>query len=273
MTTATARWLAGGLLLLAIAALVVSAWFGVASGDLMNAFAFTPLLLAFAAVGAIVASHRPANPIGWLFLAEALGFAGRLRQPAHRRGAADHRAGVRQPDRRPARGGPAHPGRGRIAIFKYRLYDIDVVISKTRPVRRPGRSRSEPTASAGTGQRSRPPSTSAAWRRSERRQACARVGGPGQPGRGRGTGSVQRHRRRPRLRPGRCGGDRAAQHERPAGRARRFLSGRLLTRPGDHRGRADRAWCVSVPGRRRRAVGRERRYGAARRPHGVEIWS
>jgi signal transduction histidine kinase len=75
MTTATARWLAGGLLLLTVAALTVSAWFGVANGDLMNAFAFTPLLLAFAAVGAIVASHRPANPIGWLFQAEGLGFA------------------------------------------------------------------------------------------------------------------------------------------------------------------------------------------------------
>ena len=75
MTTATARWLAGGLLLLTVAALAVSAWFGVANRDLMNAFAFTPLLLAFAVVGTIVASHRPANPIGWLFLAEGLGFA------------------------------------------------------------------------------------------------------------------------------------------------------------------------------------------------------
>ena len=75
MTTVTARWLAGGLLLLTVAALAVSAWFGVANGDLMNAFAFTPLLLAFAAVGAIVAGHRPANPIGWLFQAEGLGFA------------------------------------------------------------------------------------------------------------------------------------------------------------------------------------------------------
>jgi signal transduction histidine kinase len=75
MTTATARWLAGGLLLLTVAALAVSAWFGVANRDLMNAFAFTPLLLAFAVVGAIVASHRPTNPIGWLFLAEGLSFA------------------------------------------------------------------------------------------------------------------------------------------------------------------------------------------------------
>jgi signal transduction histidine kinase len=75
MTTATARWLAGGLLLLTVAALAVSAAFGVAAGDPVDAFAFTPLLLAFAVVGAIVASHRPANPIGWLFLAEGLGFA------------------------------------------------------------------------------------------------------------------------------------------------------------------------------------------------------
>jgi len=75
MTTTTARWLAGVLLLLTVAALTVSAWFGVANRDLMNAFAFTPLLLAFAVVGAIVASHRPANPIGWLFLAEGLSFA------------------------------------------------------------------------------------------------------------------------------------------------------------------------------------------------------
>jgi signal transduction histidine kinase len=75
VTTTTARWLAGGLLLLTLAALTVSAGFGVAAGDLMDAFAFTPLLLAFAVVGAIVAGHRPANPIGWLFLAEGLGFA------------------------------------------------------------------------------------------------------------------------------------------------------------------------------------------------------
>jgi signal transduction histidine kinase len=75
VTAGTARRLAGGLLVLTVAALAVSTGFGVAAGDLMDAFAFAPLLLAFAAVGAIVASHRPANPIGWLFLAEGLGFA------------------------------------------------------------------------------------------------------------------------------------------------------------------------------------------------------
>ena len=59
-------------------ALGVSACFGVAAGNLMNAFAFTPVLLAFAVVGAIVASYRPVNPIGWLFQAEGLGFAAGL---------------------------------------------------------------------------------------------------------------------------------------------------------------------------------------------------
>ena len=81
MSTATARQLAGALLVLTVAALAISAGFGVATGNLMDAFAFAPLLLAFAVVGAIVASHRQANPIGWLFLAEglwgALGGAGR----------------------------------------------------------------------------------------------------------------------------------------------------------------------------------------------------
>jgi len=67
--------LAWGLLAATVAALAVSAGYGVAAGDLMDAFAFAPVLLALAGVGAIVASHRPANPVGWLFLAEGLGFA------------------------------------------------------------------------------------------------------------------------------------------------------------------------------------------------------
>jgi signal transduction histidine kinase len=69
------RLLAGGLLAATVAALAVSAGYGVAAGDLTDAFAFAPVLLAFAGVGAIVASHRPANLVGWLFLAEGLGFA------------------------------------------------------------------------------------------------------------------------------------------------------------------------------------------------------
>ena len=75
MRRAVAPRLATGLLLLTVAALAASGSFGTAAGDLMNAFAFDPVLLAFAGVGAIVASRRPANPIGWLFLVEALAFA------------------------------------------------------------------------------------------------------------------------------------------------------------------------------------------------------
>jgi signal transduction histidine kinase len=75
VTTGPARWLAGGLLALTAGALAVSAGFGVAIGDLADAFGFAPVLLAFAGVGAVVASRRPANPIGWLFLAEGLAFA------------------------------------------------------------------------------------------------------------------------------------------------------------------------------------------------------
>jgi signal transduction histidine kinase len=75
MTTATARWLAGGLLLLTVAALTAAAALGVATHEWRDAFAFAPVLLAFAGVGAFVASHRPKNAIGWLFLAEGLGAA------------------------------------------------------------------------------------------------------------------------------------------------------------------------------------------------------
>ena len=72
VSTAAARWLAGGLLGLTIAALAVSAGFGVAAHEWRDAFAFAPVLLAFAGVGAFVASHRPGNAIGWLFGAEGL---------------------------------------------------------------------------------------------------------------------------------------------------------------------------------------------------------
>ena len=79
MSTAAARWLAGGLLGLTVAALAVSAGFGVAAHKWRDAFAFASVLLAFG-VGVFVASHRPGNAIGWLFGAEglcgALGVAG-----------------------------------------------------------------------------------------------------------------------------------------------------------------------------------------------------
>ena len=75
MTRIPARWAAGGLLVLTVAALAVSAGFGIAAHEWSDAFAFAPVLLAFAGVGAFVASHRPRNAIGWLFLAEGLGAA------------------------------------------------------------------------------------------------------------------------------------------------------------------------------------------------------
>ena len=75
MTTGTARWVAGSVLLLTVAALASAAALGVAAHEWRDAFAFAPVLLAFAGVGAFVASHRPRNAIGWLFLAEGLGAA------------------------------------------------------------------------------------------------------------------------------------------------------------------------------------------------------
>ncbi|MDP9321365.1 MAG: hypothetical protein M3P16_09745 [Chloroflexota bacterium] len=39
---------------------------------------YVPIMLAYSTVGALVAAKRPRNPIGWLFLAVALGFAASL---------------------------------------------------------------------------------------------------------------------------------------------------------------------------------------------------
>jgi signal transduction histidine kinase len=67
--------LAGALLALTVAATVAAAWFGVRAHDLSDAFSFTPLVLAFAVVGAIVVARRSRSTIGWLFLGEGLGFS------------------------------------------------------------------------------------------------------------------------------------------------------------------------------------------------------
>jgi signal transduction histidine kinase len=75
VTRTPARWAAGGLLVLTVAALAVSAGFGIAAREWGDAFSFVPVLLAFAGVGAFVASHRPRNAIGWLFLVPGLGGA------------------------------------------------------------------------------------------------------------------------------------------------------------------------------------------------------
>ena len=103
------------------------------------------------------------------------------------------------------------------------------------------------------GRTSRPPSTSAALRHSRtppgtRRGRRSRISLADSGGRGR----VHGRRRRPRLRPGRRGGRiGTAEHERPAGRARRLLRCRLLPRPRDHRRRPDRG---PRCGRRRRTA-------------------
>jgi signal transduction histidine kinase len=75
VTRVPASRLAAGLLVFTVAALSAGAGFGVAAGTLRDAFEFTPVLLAFAVVGWLVAARRPGNPIGWLFLTEALAFA------------------------------------------------------------------------------------------------------------------------------------------------------------------------------------------------------
>jgi signal transduction histidine kinase len=71
------------LLLLTVAALAAAAVYGVAAHDLADGFEFTPLLLAFAVVGAFIAARRPRNPIGWLFLAEGLAFAAAVATSAY----------------------------------------------------------------------------------------------------------------------------------------------------------------------------------------------
>jgi len=67
--------LAAALLVLTIAALAAGAAFGLAAHSVAAALQFGPVLLAFAVVGWVVAGHRPRNPIGWLFMAEALAFS------------------------------------------------------------------------------------------------------------------------------------------------------------------------------------------------------
>jgi signal transduction histidine kinase len=69
------RRLATGLLIATIAALAAGASLGVAGGAPGLGLEFVPVLLAFAAVGWLIAGHRARNPIGWLFLTQGLAFA------------------------------------------------------------------------------------------------------------------------------------------------------------------------------------------------------
>src|SRR5262249_17526009 len=94
------------------------------------------------------------------------------------------------------------------------------------------------------------------------------------PGRGRRAGGVQRHRRRPRLRPGhRAGRVGAAEHERPAGRVGRLVPGQLLPGPGNYRRRPDRHRQAGGREPRGRPRGREPRGRAGPWPAGGEIRS
>ncbi|HEY2802918.1 MAG TPA: hypothetical protein VGJ67_03260, partial [Actinomycetota bacterium] len=85
MTERTARPLAWGVWLLSVAALVAPVVFEV-TGHHVKGFADQPgstapfvgvllFILTFATVGAVLASKRPSNPIGWLLSASALTYA------------------------------------------------------------------------------------------------------------------------------------------------------------------------------------------------------
>ncbi len=75
------RRLAGGLGALAVAEVVIAGGFTLGVGwswaDALEAFGATNATIgvAFAVCGAIIAWHRPRNPIGWLFAADGLGHA------------------------------------------------------------------------------------------------------------------------------------------------------------------------------------------------------
>jgi signal transduction histidine kinase len=75
MTNNRRSGLAAALLILTAVALAAGAGFGIAAGRLAAAVQFAPVLLAFAVVGWFIARHRPRNPIGWLYLLEALAFS------------------------------------------------------------------------------------------------------------------------------------------------------------------------------------------------------
>src|ERR671912_458050 len=82
MSTRLAAWLAWSLCLLcvalAVAGLILALLNGLTLGEIFLAWSGPPVatlltqIVSFSVVGALIASHRPENPIGWLFLAAAL---------------------------------------------------------------------------------------------------------------------------------------------------------------------------------------------------------
>jgi hypothetical protein len=82
MSTRLAAWLAWSLCLLcvalAVAGLILALLNGLTLGEIFLAWSGPPVaifltqIVSFSAVGALIASQRPENPIGWLFLAAAL---------------------------------------------------------------------------------------------------------------------------------------------------------------------------------------------------------
>src|SRR3712207_9378050 len=82
MSRRTAAWLAWSLcvlcVVLAVAGLILALLNGLTLGEIFLAWSGPPVatlltqIVSFSVVGALIASHRRENPIGWLFLAAAL---------------------------------------------------------------------------------------------------------------------------------------------------------------------------------------------------------
>jgi hypothetical protein len=70
----TAPWLAWTLwmLIVVVTVLALLLFFANSPADIVTQLLFTPAFLSFPTVGALIVSHRPDHPIGWMFLAVGL---------------------------------------------------------------------------------------------------------------------------------------------------------------------------------------------------------